>query len=183
MLCFQHTIKRGILGTVFQRLRKPAMSVQPPKLNRPDTGQSRRRLSSISDDALAALDAIQSERNVRVLIVDDHAESAETLGMALEFLGYDVSVCNTGMEGLAAVERLCPAVAILDVRLPDISGYELARKIAMEPWGRGVKLVAMTGWGTADDHHDADNAGFHARFVKPIEFAQLDSAMRNMLSR
>src|SRR5476649_2124888 len=116
------------------------MSVLPPKLNRSNAVQSCETSRSIHKQTLAATGAARVERGARVLIIDDHADCAETLGMALEFLGYDVSICSTGLEGFAAAERLSPDVAILDIGLPDISGYELARKITATSWGKDVKL-------------------------------------------
>lgn len=115
-----------------------------------------------------------------VAIVDDKIDAAETLSMALAYLGYDTRVYSSGKDGLEGIEDDRPDFALLDITLPDISGYDVARQIATAPWGKHIKLIAITGWGHADDNADALAAGFHARFVKPVEFQQLAAAMDAM---
>eukprot|EP01034_Spumella_vulgaris_P038774 gene38774-47888_t len=115
-----------------------------------------------------------------VAIVDDKMDAADTLSMALAHLGYDTRIYRSGGDGLAGIASVRPDFALLDITLPDISGYDVARQFAAAPWGKHIKLIAITGWGYADDNADALEAGFHARFVKPVEFQQLASAMDAM---
>ncbi|WP_293391497.1 ATP-binding protein [Nevskia sp.] len=105
---------------------------------------------------------------LRVLIADDNRDAAESLAILLEIDGHEVRTAFTGREAIALAQELKPHIAFLDIGLPDISGYEVARALretaaASHP----IKLVAVTGWGQAEDKQNAVNAGFDLHFVKP----------------
>ena len=119
----------------------------------------------------------------RVLVIDDNVDAAETLVMALELLGHTVRSAHTGLGGLAALEQFRPDCALVDIGLPDIDGYELARRTRAAPWSTGIAMIAVTGWGQEADKRAAAQAGFDAHFTKPIDFNRLDAAIGELLAR
>jgi CheY-like chemotaxis protein len=105
---------------------------------------------------------------VPILVVDDNDDAAETLSMALESLGCEVRVAYC-----AALELLSffkPAVAILDAGLPDMNGYELARRLRLTAGCERITLIAITGWGQDTNRQRAFDAGFNHHMTKPIDF-------------
>jgi len=86
----------------------------------------------------------------------------------LQLAGHDVSVAYNGQEALDLGARERPSVFVLDVGMPDMTGYEAARRIRQQAWGRGVLLLAVTGWGQNDDKEKAKAAGFDYHFTKPV---------------
>jgi CheY-like chemotaxis protein/two-component sensor histidine kinase len=122
-----------------------------------------------------------SSHAASVIIVDDNVDAAETLAAAMEMLGYTTVVANNGRQALRAIAESPPHAAILDIGLPDINGYELARKIRSEPWGNKIALVAATGWGQEADKQAARDAGFDLHFTKPLDFMKLDQQLRPLM--
>ena len=104
----------------------------------------------------------------RVLIVDDNADGADTLGRLLAAHGHTVEVYHDPVSALAAIERLRPTVALLDIGLPVLDGYQLATRIRALPAGRDCRLVALSGYGLAADHARSQACGFERHLVKPI---------------
>jgi CheY-like chemotaxis protein/two-component sensor histidine kinase len=104
---------------------------------------------------------------LRVLVADDNVDAAESLAELLEELGPETRVAYDGEQALAAAAAFRPDVAFLDVGMPKLDGYEVGRRIRAEPWGRDVELVALTGWGQADDRRRSREAGFDEHLVKP----------------
>ena len=100
-----------------------------------------------------------------ILIVDDNRDAADLLGEALRTFGYAIHVAHTGLEALALVESVHPAAALLDIGLPEMTGYELAR--ALRRRVPGIKLVAVTGYGQPADRERALTIGFAEHLVKP----------------
>jgi len=109
----------------------------------------------------------------RVLVVDDNRDAAETLAMALELFGCKVVVAHSGQEALEVIASADPAVVLLDIGLPDMTGYELARRLRRLPGGDAVTLIATTGWGQQKDRELAFDAGFDHHLTKPIDFELL----------
>jgi signal transduction histidine kinase/ActR/RegA family two-component response regulator len=107
----------------------------------------------------------------RVLVVEDNADVRESLGLMLRMWGHDVEFAETGTDGLERVRHLKPDVALIDIGLPGLDGYELARSIREDStsWARAVKLVALTGYGRESDRTRALAAGFDTHLVKPID--------------
>jgi PAS domain S-box-containing protein len=120
---------------------------------------------------------------VTVVIVDDNVDAAETLGAAMELLGYQAVVAHKARDAFRLMQDSPLRVAVLDIGLPDLNGYELAKKIRREPWGAAMLLVAATGWGQASDKQTAKDAGFDLHFTKPLDFMALDSQLRSALRR
>jgi signal transduction histidine kinase/ActR/RegA family two-component response regulator len=105
----------------------------------------------------------------RVLVVDDNQDFATSLAMILRDLGNDVRVAHDGVEGLHAAEAFQPAVAFLDIGLPRMNGYDLARRLREHRGGSQLVLVAVTGWGQQNDKLRASQAGFDHHLVKPLD--------------
>ncbi len=105
----------------------------------------------------------------RVLIADDNRDAAESLGLLLEMEGHEVTIVHDGHEAIAAFEKMLPDAALLDIGMPGLNGYEIARFIRRSPHGRDVLLIAVTGWGQDNDKAQAVQAGFNHHFTKPVE--------------
>ena len=105
----------------------------------------------------------------RVLLVDDNADGADTLGRLLRAHGHTVEVYYDPVSALAALERFSPTVALLDIGLPVLDGYQLAARIRARPSGQGCRLVALSGYGQAADHARSQAAGFERHLVKPVD--------------
>jgi signal transduction histidine kinase/ActR/RegA family two-component response regulator len=107
-----------------------------------------------------------------ILVVEDNADARESLCLALEMRGHRVLWAADGAEGLAVLRRERPRVAVLDIGLPEMDGYELARRIREEVGG-GIVLVALTGYGRARDGDEAIRAGFDRHLIKPVDVEEL----------
>jgi CheY-like chemotaxis protein len=114
---------------------------------------------------------------LRVLIVDDYEDAAEATCMLLSFLGHDCRFVTTGYEALACAEQFAPDVAILDIGLPDLSGFEVARALRKQLAGKPLYLAAVTGWGQPEDRVKAFAAGFDHHVLKPADQAKLQRIM------
>jgi CheY-like chemotaxis protein len=117
----------------------------------------------------------------RVLVVDDNRDAADTLAEILKLSGHEGFVGHSGQEALDLGARERPDAIILDIGMPDITGYEAARRVRLEPWGRDVFLLAMTGWGQADDKAKARAAGFNAHLTKPVDLDEVESMLAEVL--
>lgn len=109
----------------------------------------------------------------RILIVDDNNDAATSLSKMLSLLGYEARTAGDGVAGLAAFAEFRPEAALLDIGMPKMNGYELARQIRQQPRGDEVVLIAITGWGQDEDKQRTVEAGFDHHLVKPVNFAAL----------
>jgi PAS domain S-box-containing protein len=109
----------------------------------------------------------------RILVVDDNRDATETLGKVLELGGHEVHTAHDGLEAVEAAARLQPDAVLLDIGLPGLNGYDAARRIREQPGGESTLLVALTGWGQPEDRRRAEEAGFDAHLVKPVNHANL----------
>ncbi|WP_439627030.1 ATP-binding protein [Gemmata sp.] len=116
--------------------------------------------------AAAAEEARGPQR--RVLVVDDNGDAAESLAQVLGIMGHEVRTAHDGEAGVAAAAEFRPDVVLMDLGMPKVDGYEAARRIRAEPWGRAPYLVALTGWGADDDRRRVHTAGFDRHLVKPV---------------
>ncbi len=121
-------------------------------------------------------------RGSRVLVVDDNRDAADTLVMMLRFEGAEVHVAYDGEQALVLAEQLRPQAVLLDIGLPGISGHEAARRLRAQPWGSGLVLVALTGWGQAEDRRLALEAGFDTHLAKPADPAGLLALLGKLLA-
>ncbi len=109
----------------------------------------------------------------RILIVDDNHDGAESLAVALRFLGHEVRTAHDGPAALSLGAVWSPEVVVLDIGLPGMDGYEVARRIREQPGSGGVRLVALSGWGQPDARDRSSSAGFDAHLVKPVDLETL----------
>ena len=105
----------------------------------------------------------------RVLLADDNREAADTMSLILKLLGYQVSVAHSGLEALEVASHAAPQIVILDIGMPDMTGYEVARRLRQMPWGRAALFIAITGWGQENDKEQAAAAGFDYHLTKPAD--------------
>jgi PAS domain S-box-containing protein len=129
--------------------------------------------SSADRHASPAKAALLEAARHRVLVADDNADAATTLQAILELDGHEVHLAHDGQSALEAAARLRPQIAILDVGMPKLNGYEVARKIREADWGGGMRIVAVTGWGQEADRRRALEAGFDAHLTKPVDADEL----------
>ena len=113
----------------------------------------------------------------RVLIADDNHDAAVSLGMLLESMGHETRVVHDGIEALEEAELFRPEIALLDLGMPRLDGYETARRMASRPWSAATLIVAVTGWGQEADRQRAKEAGFHRHLVKPVNLDMLREVM------
>jgi CheY-like chemotaxis protein len=117
----------------------------------------------------------------RILVVDDNEDSALSLAMMLQLMGHDTHTAHDGLQALAAAEAFRPDVALLDIGLPRLSGYDACRRIRERPWGSGMVLIALTGWGQEEDRCRSREAGFNFHMVKPVDPAALEKLLAGLL--
>jgi signal transduction histidine kinase len=110
---------------------------------------------------------------LRILVADDNRDSAESLGMLLELSGHEVFLAHDGVTALALVAEKRPHVALLDIGMPGMDGYEVAASVRAETWGSAITLIAITGWGQEDNKRAAQAAGFDHHLTKPMDSAVL----------
>ena len=120
-------------------------------------------------------------RGSRILVVDDNEDSADTLGMMLRLKGNEIRIAHDGIEAVEVAETFRPELVLLDIGLPKLNGYDVARRIRRQSWGRDTILVALTGWGQDEDKRRAQEAGFNYHFVKPMELAALERLLARPL--
>jgi signal transduction histidine kinase/CheY-like chemotaxis protein len=116
----------------------------------------------------------------RVLIVEDNDDTRQMMQEVLKFSGHDVRTARDGASGLALAAEARPDVALIDIGLPDVDGYEVARRMRAAPGGRRIGLVAITGYGQAEDQRRAYEAGFDAHLTKPVAPERLKQVMAGL---
>ena len=116
---------------------------------------------------------------LRIFVVDDDQDSANTLAMLLESSGHVIAVVHDGTAAMAQVAAFAPDVVLLDIGLPVISGLEVCRWMRAQPWGHAVSVIALTGLGQDHDRQETLAAGFDRHLVKPVEPAELFTALRH----
>jgi CheY-like chemotaxis protein len=109
----------------------------------------------------------------RVLVADDNADVADSLALLLRVAGCAVEVARDGPEALDLAERWQPDLLLLDLGMPGLDGCEVCRRIRAEPWGRAMRILALTGWGQEEDRRRSLEAGCDGHLVKPVEPATL----------
>jgi len=119
----------------------------------------------------------------RILVVDDNRDAADSLGMILRFLGADVRIAEDGPEALAVFPDYDPAVVLLDIGMPGMDGYEVARTLRSRYPERATAIVALTGWGQAEDRRRAQEAGFDHLMVKPADIDSLQALLASFAER
>ena len=115
----------------------------------------------------------------RILIADDNEDAARSLAILLELDGHSVTVVNDGRAALEAFHAAQPEVLVLDIGMPELNGYDIARQVRQSSLGRAVTLIAVTGWGQDTDKVRALAAGFNHHFTKPVEPERLSAVLRS----
>jgi CheY-like chemotaxis protein len=114
----------------------------------------------------------------RILVVDDNADAAQTLAVLIRALGEnEVHVAHSGAEALPLAARVKPDTVFLDLKMPEMDGYEVAQRLRSEPWGNDAWLVALTGWGLEEHKRRTKEAGFDQHLTKPADRAALESIL------
>jgi PAS domain S-box-containing protein len=129
----------------------------------------------------------QSERKAaagqcKILIVDDDEDTVTSMSMMLRILGHDTFFAYDGQQAVEAAKLYRPDIVLLDIGLPKMNGYETARRIRQGPWGKEMKLIALTGWGQEKDKRRSKEAGFDRHLLKPVEPAALEELLKELCS-
>jgi signal transduction histidine kinase/ActR/RegA family two-component response regulator len=113
----------------------------------------------------------------RIVVADDLRDSADSLALMLRLKGHDVQTARDGLQAVQAAATFRPDAVLLDIGMPKMNGYEAAREIRQQPWGKDLLLVALTGWGQDEDKRRALEAGFNHHLTKPVELAALEEVL------
>jgi two-component system CheB/CheR fusion protein len=116
----------------------------------------------------------------RIVLVEDHPDAAESLALLLELLGHRVRVFSEGAAALEAALLDPPDIMVVDIGLPGIDGYEVARRVRRAPLLRHAVLIALTGYGCEDDRRESRAAGFDHHLVKPVEPRALEDLVARL---
>jgi signal transduction histidine kinase len=128
-------------------------------------------LTGTNDDSRAGL---------RILLADDNRDALDSLATLLQCDGHEVHTAGDGAEALAMAEQCRPNVVLLDIGMPKLDGYEVARRIRAEPWGKSTVLIALTGWGQDEDRRRSREVGFDTHLVKPLDPDALSSLLARL---
>ena len=115
---------------------------------------------------------------LHVVLVEDNDDSRMMMCELLELSGFQCHTAETGLMGLEIIDEQSPDVAIIDIGLPDIDGFEVARRLRQSRKHEGLHLIALTGYGQREDRDEARQAGFDAHLVKPVDFEVLFTLLR-----
>jgi signal transduction histidine kinase/DNA-binding response OmpR family regulator len=137
-------------------------------------------LADVPDPLLPEPVPVEAQQGRRILVVDDNRDAATSLAMLLELTGHETRVAHDGLEAVQAAESFRPDVVLLDIGLPKLNGFEVARMMRQQPWGKDMTLVALTGWGQEEDRRMSSEAGFDAHLVKPADPVALTELLAGM---
>jgi CheY-like chemotaxis protein len=157
-----------------------SVSATSPGIGKGSTFTVRLPLSEgndMSPDTRPASESTQPDQ-LQVLVVDDNTDAAESLGVLLDIEGHAAHIAHTGAEALQVAQSRPLDVVFLDIGLPDMTGYEVAKRMRMLPAMQKTLLVALTGWGTQDDRQRTREAGFDRHLTKPAELPAVEELLR-----
>jgi PAS domain S-box-containing protein len=137
----------------------------------------------VQSQSTVARESVANPRSVRVLVVEDNPDAAETFKMLLELAGHTVRVAACGRDALALLDDFEPTVMFVDLGLPEMSGFELAQRLRADPRTRHAVLVALTGYGREEDKQAARRAGFDHHMLKPVDANSVWSLLATLDSR
>jgi PAS domain S-box-containing protein len=158
-----------------------SVSASSPGVGKGSTFTVRLPLLTKSTDTMADTNPTQTSSpsgQLHVLVVDDNTDAAESLGVLLDIEGHAAFIAHTGAEALQIAQEHPLDVVFLDIGLPDMSGYDVARRLRMLPGLQQTLLVALTGWGTQDDRQRTREAGFDRHLTKPAELKSVEELLR-----
>lgn len=121
--------------------------------------------------------ALDQRSGVRVLVADDNEDAADALATLLRLSGYEVSVAHDGEQATKLAASQQPDIALLDIGMPKLTGYQVAQQIRSQVWNKRPLLIAITGWGQPEDRRNSAEAGFDKHFTKPVDFETLAQAI------
>ncbi len=121
---------------------------------------------------------ISEGKGVRVLVADDNRDAADSMACILDMSGNAVLIAHSGQEALRLAQQARPQAMILDIGMPDLNGYEVARQIRQQEWGKRILLIAVTGWGQAEDKIRSRAAGFDHHLTKPVDIDLVERLLR-----
>jgi signal transduction histidine kinase/ActR/RegA family two-component response regulator len=137
-------------------------------------------ISTVAEDAATV--PLPAQKNAaktrRVLLADDNEDFAQSLGQLLSARGHEVRIARDGAEALEIAREFKPDIAFLDIGMPKVHGYEVARRLRAQPATAKCYLVAITGWGQEDDRNRAREAGFDKHLVKPVDPAEVEALVQ-----
>lgn len=119
----------------------------------------------------------------RVLVVDDNADSADSIAAILETSGHEVEVAYSAQKALEMAVAHQPDIVLLDIGLPDMDGYEVAKHLRQTPELKEMRLIAVTGYGQLSDRQRSQEAGFDEHVVKPVEWRKLEELLTSLMKR
>ena len=122
---------------------------------------------------------VTPEARHRILVVDDHVPTAVAFARLIQVLGHEVRITHDGTTTLSCLDSYCPDIILLDIGLPGLNGYEVARRLRATERGALVKLVALTGYGDVEDFARARGVGFDQYLLKPVSFSALASVLES----
>lgn len=131
-------------------------------------------------DPIAAPEPVAVRTRFRILLADDNRDAAESLATLLELDGHQLAVVHDGPAAIEAFAAIGPQFALLDIGMPGLNGYEVARRIRQSHPDSAAKLVAITGWGRDDDKTRALEAGFDYHLTKPVELERLTEIIQKL---
>jgi len=136
-------------------------------------------LSRVAAQSVTDQSAAPAQRpSFKILVADDSQDGADSLAFLLRAAGHEVHVAYDGRTAIRLAEELRPDVVLLDIGMPEVSGYDVARAIRREAWGRNMRLVALTGWGQAEHRRRSLEVGFDDHLVKPVELDVLEDVLQ-----
>jgi PAS domain S-box-containing protein len=140
-------------------------------------------LSPLRRDTVSSAERAQSTQAWRVLVVDDNVDSADSIASLLESSGHDVKVAYSAEKALEMATDYQPEIMLLDIGLPEMDGYEVAKRLRQNPQLKDLRLIALTGYGQDSDRQRSREAGFDAHVVKPVDWRNLSELLESLMKR
>lgn len=134
-------------------------------------------LSTVSEQVTVGAEPQKDLRRLRILVVDDNVDGAQSLATMLEFMGHETQTAYDGLEAVTLAEQLRPNIIIMDIGMPKLNGLEACRHIREQSWGKNICMVAQTGWGREDDQTRSREAGFDKHITKPADMSEIESIL------
>ncbi|GAB4017110.1 response regulator [Spirosoma koreense] len=119
----------------------------------------------------------------RILVVDDNVDASLIVSLSLKLSGYSVQRGDSGPQALSIAQSWQPQAILLDISMPDMDGYETCRILREQSWGQGVVIIALTGYGQAEDRRQAQAAGFDWHLIKPVDLAILPALLTELIGK
>ena len=135
----------------------------------------------VTEPVQQSVESVRPSVPVKILVADDNRDAADSMALILEFGGYEVLVAHSGTEALEKSRASMPDAMILDIGMPDMTGYEVARRVRSESWGGRIFMLAITGWGQEEDKERAMAAGFDQHMTKPVDADAVEQRLRAFL--